>query len=66
MISTMALSDFLLSGWRIIKAWFAVAETLVVNALPKESLRMVLELITDPSEDMPYTETKERILLLTS
>jgi hypothetical protein len=58
------------------KAWFAVSKTrfrlrqiddeqqmfdLVVNALPKESLRMVLDLITDPPEDLPYTEIKERL-----
>jgi hypothetical protein len=29
----------------------------------KESLRMVLDLITDPPEDLPYTEIKEGILL---
>jgi hypothetical protein len=39
---------------------------MVVNALPKESLSMVLDLITDPPKDLPYTEIKERILLLTS
>jgi hypothetical protein len=57
------------------EALFAVAETLfrlrqiddkqlmfamVVNAPPKESLRMVLDLITNPPKDLPYTEIKER------
>ena len=58
------------------EAWFAVAETrfrlrniddeqqmfdMVVNSLPKESLRAVLDLITDPPEDNPYTEIKDRL-----
>ncbi len=53
------------------EAWFAVAEIpfrlrqideeqqmfdVVINALPKESLRTVLDLITDPPEDLPYTD----------
>jgi hypothetical protein len=52
------------------EAWFAIAEipfrlrqtdeeqqmfAVVINALPKESLRTVLDLITDPLEDLPYT-----------
>jgi hypothetical protein len=57
------------------EAWFAIAETRfrikrvddqqemfdhVVNALPKESLRTVLDLITDPPEDDPYQQLKDR------
>jgi hypothetical protein len=56
------------------EAWFAIAETRfrikrvddqqeifdnVVNALPKESLRTVLDLITDPPEDDPYQQLKD-------
>ena len=33
----------------------------VVNALPKESLRTVLDLITDPPEDDPYQQLKDRL-----
>ena len=58
------------------EAWFAIAETRfqlkhvgdqmemfdhVVNALPKESLRTVLDLITDPPEDDPYDPLKDRL-----
>jgi len=58
------------------EAWFAIAETRfrikrvddqqemfdhVVNALPKESLRTVLDLITDPPEDDPYQQLKDRL-----
>jgi hypothetical protein len=58
------------------EAWFAVVETRfrlkhiddeqeqfdhVVNALPKESLRVVLDLVTHPPEDNPYTAIKDRL-----
>ena len=58
------------------EAWFAIAETRfrikrvddqqemfdhVVNALPKESLRTVLDLITEPPEDDPYQQLKDRL-----
>jgi hypothetical protein len=58
------------------EAWFAIAETRfqikrvddqqemfdhVVNALPKESLRTVLDLITDTQEDNPYQQLKDRL-----
>jgi hypothetical protein len=58
------------------EAWFAIAETRfrikwvddhqemfdhVVNALPKESLRTVLDLITDPPEFDPYQQMKDRL-----
>ncbi len=58
------------------EAWFAITETRfrikqvddqqemfdhVVNALPKESLRTVLDLITDPPEDNPYQQLKDRL-----
>ena len=58
------------------EAWFAIAETRfrlrrvddeqemfdhVVNALPKESLRTVLDLITEPPEENPYDQLKERL-----
>jgi hypothetical protein len=33
----------------------------VVNAWPKESLRTVLDLITDPPEDDPYQQLKDRL-----
>jgi hypothetical protein len=33
----------------------------VVNALPKESLRTVLDLIKDPPEDDPYRQLKDRL-----
>jgi hypothetical protein len=66
----MAVSAFLLTGWRILRLgllWrrpgLGCGEQqmfdMVVNALPKESLRMVLDLITDPPEDLPYAEIKE-------
>jgi hypothetical protein len=32
-----------------------------VNALPKESLRTVLDLITDPFKDDPYQQLKDRL-----
>ncbi len=35
--------------------------THVVNALPKESLRTVLDLITEPPEDDPYQQLKDRL-----
>ena len=58
------------------EAWVAIAETRfrikrvddqqemfdhVVIALPKESLRTVLDLITDPPEDNPYQQLKDRL-----
>jgi hypothetical protein len=33
----------------------------IVNALPRESLRTVLDLITDPPEDDPYQQLKDRL-----
>ncbi len=64
----MALSAFLLTGWRILRLGLLrqidneqQMFDMVVNALPKESLRMVLDLITDPPEDLLYTEIKERL-----
>jgi hypothetical protein len=65
MISTMALTAFLLSGWRIQRRrpGLGCSEQqmfdMVVNALPKESLRKALYLITDPPKALPYTEIKE-------
>ncbi len=56
------------------EAWFAIAETRfrlrnvedeqqmfdhVVNALPKESLHTVLDLVVNPPEDNPYTDLKD-------
>ncbi len=58
------------------EAWFAIAETRfrlkrvddqqdmyahVVNALPRESIRIVLYLITDPPAEDPYEQLKERL-----
>ncbi len=37
-----------------------------VNALPKESLRTVLDLITDPPEDDPYQQLKDRLCITAS
>ena len=57
-------------------AWFALAESRfrmkdiydewtrydhVVSSLTKESLRLVLDLVTSPPEDDPYTTLKERL-----
>jgi hypothetical protein len=56
------------------EAWFAIAKTRfhikrmdeqqeifdhVVNALPKESLRNILNLITDRPEENPYKQLKD-------
>jgi hypothetical protein len=35
---------------------------MVINALRKESLRTVLDLITDPPEDLQYIEITNRLL----
>jgi hypothetical protein len=58
------------------EAWFGIAESrfrlrnieneqvkfdLVVNALPKECLRTVLDLVTDPPEEDAYEAIKERL-----
>ena len=58
------------------EAWFAIAEArfrlrnvvdeqvmfdLVVNSLQKESLRPVLDLVTEPPEEHPYTRLKDRL-----
>ncbi len=58
------------------EAWFGIAESrfrlrniedeqvkfdLVVNALPKECLRTVLDLVTNPPEEDAYEAIKERL-----
>jgi hypothetical protein len=58
------------------EAWFAVVETRfrlkhvneelkqfdhVMNSLPRESLRTVLDLVTHPPEEAPHTALKERL-----
>jgi hypothetical protein len=68
--SSLRLPQFLAENT---EAWFAITVRIkrvddqqemfdhVVNALPKESLRTVLDLITDPPEDDPYQQLKDRL-----